>query len=219
MTQEGPPAHLACMLWARMGSAAKPLAELGGHSHWVWQARFCPAHDCLLLSASSDALVNLWYAPWLGAAAGGSLAAPARAGGPPRGAHRGVLEGSAGAGSPSPSRAGGGPRGGAKEGRVCAFDDHEDSVYSAPLRPLCPGVLTGGWYPCETWAILQTPHKHKVSRPVRSKAQQDSLLRFKHYPKGSDSRLRVCVQRCPALSPHMCVAGMPRSLQCPPRLL
>jgi hypothetical protein len=39
------------------------LAELGGHSHWVWQARLNPQHDSLLLSASSDTLVNLWYLP------------------------------------------------------------------------------------------------------------------------------------------------------------
>ena len=115
----------------RSGSAAKPLAELGGHSHWVWQARFCPAHDCLLLSASSDALVNLWFAPWLGAAVG----TPGKAGGAPRGTPGGALGGGAGAGgAPSPSRAGGAGRGGAKEGRMRAYDDHEDSVYSEPPR-------------------------------------------------------------------------------------
>jgi hypothetical protein len=47
----------------------RALAELGGHSHWVWAARFNPAHDCLLLSASSDSLVNLWYLPALSAPA------------------------------------------------------------------------------------------------------------------------------------------------------
>ena len=42
----------------------------------MWQARFNPAHDCLLLSASSDALVNLWFLPALG---GPPAAAPAAA--------------------------------------------------------------------------------------------------------------------------------------------
>jgi WD40 repeat protein len=54
------------------------LLELGGHSHWVWAARFCPAHDQLLASASTDCTVALWYAPGVaklrdppGAAVGG----------------------------------------------------------------------------------------------------------------------------------------------------
>jgi WD40 repeat protein len=54
--------------WAavrRRLESAKPLAELAGHSHWVWQARFNPQHDSLIASASSDALVNLWYLPSL----------------------------------------------------------------------------------------------------------------------------------------------------------
>ena len=40
-----------------------PCLELGGHSHWVWQAKFNPWHDSLLLSASSDSVVNLWHTP------------------------------------------------------------------------------------------------------------------------------------------------------------
>ena len=46
-----------------LGSAITPLLELGGHSHWIWQAKFNPRHDNLLLSASSDSLVNLWHTP------------------------------------------------------------------------------------------------------------------------------------------------------------
>jgi WD40 repeat protein len=41
------------------------LAELGGHSHWVWKARYNPQHDQLLASCSSDGLVALWYTPVL----------------------------------------------------------------------------------------------------------------------------------------------------------
>lgn len=44
----------------------QPLAEHAAHSHWVWQARFSPAHDSLLLTSSSDALVDLWFLPSLG---------------------------------------------------------------------------------------------------------------------------------------------------------
>lgn len=128
-----------------MGSAARPLADLGGHSHWVWQARFCPAHDCLLLSGSSDALVNLWYAPWISTATTSSLytshAGPGTLGHPEEGPGAGrsdavVTPGGMG-GTPGGPQGGGprsgGTRSGAREGRVRAFDDHEDSVYSAPL--------------------------------------------------------------------------------------
>ena len=150
----------------RSGSTAKPLAELGGHSHWVWQARFCPAHDCLLLSASSDALVNLWYAPWLGAAAG----TPGRARVASKGTPGGPLGGGAGVGgAPSPSRAGGGGRGGAKEGRVRALDDHEDSVYSAhscSVFPYMPLYGNSGSY--ASLSQLKRP-----AWPVQFKAHMD----------------------------------------------
>jgi len=137
----------------RLGSAARPLAELGGHSHWVWSARFCPAHDALLLSGSSDALVNLWHVPWMGAAGAAAPPSPSLSSsmGPSREADggrgkpelapgtiaasavRNVASGAAGAGL-GVAR-GGGPRGGARDSRVRAFDDHESSVYSAPLPP------------------------------------------------------------------------------------
>ena len=152
----------------RLGSAAKPLAELGGHSHWVWQARFCPAHDCLLLSASSDALVNLWYAPWLGAAVG----TPGQARGPSRGTPRGPLEGGTGAGAPSPSRAGGGSRGGAKEGRVRAFDDHEDSVYSAHLCSVFPQMALYG----NSGSYASLSQLKRPAWSVHFKAQMEQVL-------------------------------------------
>jgi WD40 repeat protein len=41
-------------------SMVKPLLEFGGHTHWVWQARFNPFHDQLVLSGGSDNIVNLW---------------------------------------------------------------------------------------------------------------------------------------------------------------
>lgn len=59
----------AVTLLRRKLAEGRALADLGGHSHWVWQARFNPQHDSLLLSASSDALVNLWYLPSLASGA------------------------------------------------------------------------------------------------------------------------------------------------------
>lgn len=37
-----------------------PLLEFSKHTHWVWQARYSPFHDQLVLSASSDTQVGLW---------------------------------------------------------------------------------------------------------------------------------------------------------------
>lgn len=36
---------------------------LCGHSHWINQVKYNPAHDELLLTCSSDGLVNLWDLP------------------------------------------------------------------------------------------------------------------------------------------------------------
>lgn len=87
-----------------------PCLELGGHSHWVWQAKFNPCHDSLLLSASSDSMVNLWHTPLVaGESSRGQVGS------------RGVQ-----------SLAGGQSKGFGKEaldGKACSFDDHEDSVY------------------------------------------------------------------------------------------
>ena len=93
-----------------LGSAITPLLELGGHSHWIWQAKFNPHHDSLLLSASSDALVNLWHTPvTAGESSRGQVGS------------RGLQGG-----------AGGQSKGFGKEahdGKACFYDDHEDSVY------------------------------------------------------------------------------------------
>jgi len=37
-----------------------PVVKVSSHSHWVWQARFNPYHEQLLLTSSSDSLVQLW---------------------------------------------------------------------------------------------------------------------------------------------------------------
>jgi len=93
-----------------LGSAITPLLELGGHSHWIWQAKFNLHHDSLLLSASSDALVNLWHTPvTAGESSRGQVGS------------RGLQGG-----------AGGQSKGFGKEahdGKACSYDDHEDSVY------------------------------------------------------------------------------------------
>jgi hypothetical protein len=65
----------------------EPLLELGGHSHWVWAARFNLFHDQLLASASTDSTVCLYHTPGLArmrdapGAAGGARAAGGRCGG------------------------------------------------------------------------------------------------------------------------------------------
>ena len=93
-----------------LGSAINPLLELGGHSHWVWQAKFNPHHDSLLLSTSSDCLANLWHTPLTaGESNRGQVGS------------RGLQGG-----------AGGQSKGFGKEvhdGMACSYDDHEDSVY------------------------------------------------------------------------------------------
>lgn len=32
----------------------------GGHSHWVWNVRYNPFHDQLVLSTGTDSIANLW---------------------------------------------------------------------------------------------------------------------------------------------------------------
>lgn len=80
-----------------------PLLELAGHSHWVWQAKFNPTHDQLVLSGSSDSLVALWTAP---SAAGGQVQASAAS---------------------APKSPGGTPAPADRQAAV--IDEHEDSVY------------------------------------------------------------------------------------------
>jgi hypothetical protein len=57
--------HKSCLAGRRVLGKSEPLAEFGGHSHWVWKAQYNPAHDQLLASASSDCQVALWYTPQL----------------------------------------------------------------------------------------------------------------------------------------------------------
>ena len=91
-----------------LGPQTNPLLELGGHSHWVWQAKFNPHHDSLLLSASSDSLVNLWHTP--------IIAGESRSKG--QASSKGVQQtGSKGFGKD------------AHDGKACTYDDHDDSVY------------------------------------------------------------------------------------------
>ncbi|KAL3130790.1 hypothetical protein ABBQ38_000129 [Trebouxia sp. C0009 RCD-2024] len=100
-----------------LGASATPLLELGGHSHWVWQAKYNPHHDSLLLSASSDSLVNLWHTP---ISAGESSA---RGQGAPRGPSQ---TGQKGFGKE------------AQDGLACTYDDHEDSVYGVAWSMVDP---------------------------------------------------------------------------------
>ena len=45
---------------------SRPLAVLSQHAHRVWQAKFNPRHDQLLLTASSDVVINLHQLNGLG---------------------------------------------------------------------------------------------------------------------------------------------------------
>lgn len=66
------------MLWCcRQVATAKPLFETSTHRHWVWQAKFNPMYDQLVLSCSSDSLVGLMYAPGLLASGGEGLSSRA----------------------------------------------------------------------------------------------------------------------------------------------
>lgn len=42
---------------------SEPLRVLYGHSHWITCIKYNPVHDELILTGSTDTLVNLWYAP------------------------------------------------------------------------------------------------------------------------------------------------------------
>ena len=104
-----------CSLCRMLGSSMTSLLELPGHGQWICEAKYNPHHDSLILSASSDCLVNLWHTPGI---AGDSSAS----------------RGSAGART-LPTGATGPSKGFGKEahdGKACTCDDHEDSVYSKP---------------------------------------------------------------------------------------
>lgn len=96
-----------------LGSSISPLLELGGHSHWIWQAKYNPHHDSLLLSASSDSLVNLWHTPLTAEESSG------RGSGGSRGPQTGGVSLAKGFGKD------------VHDGKACTYDDHEDSVYGA----------------------------------------------------------------------------------------
>ncbi len=105
-----------------------PLATLAGHAHWVWQVRFNPAHDALLLSSSSDATVQLWHVDLRLAAAGKLVtSSPLKA---EAGTQRdGTQHGKASAG------------GHAAVVSRTTFEDHEDSVYGAAWSVSDPFVF------------------------------------------------------------------------------
>ena len=97
-----------CGILRALGGSATPLLELGGHSHWVWQAKYNPHHDSLLLSASSDSLVNLWHTPTTAGAS--NLRGQGTSKGPSQTGQKGFGKE-------------------AHDGKACTYDDHEDSVY------------------------------------------------------------------------------------------
>jgi len=41
--------------------AQSPVVKVSNHSHWVWQAKFNPYHEALVVTSSSDSLVQLWH--------------------------------------------------------------------------------------------------------------------------------------------------------------
>ena len=106
-----------------------PMAQFGGHSHWVWQTTYNPQYDSLLLSAASDAQVNLWYHSSTvdSGSKAGSKGAPA---------------------SSSQSR----PYGkDSQKGRAFSYDDHEDSVY---CKPHTLAVSCSRNYSCFIWICV-----------------------------------------------------------------
>lgn len=104
-----------CGMLRALGGSPTPLLELGGHSHWVWQAKYNPHHDSLLLSASSDSLVNLWHTPTT--AGESSLRGQGTSKGPSQTGQKGFGKD-------------------AYDGKACTYDDHEDSVYGKRSRCL-----------------------------------------------------------------------------------
>ena len=94
--------------------ASEPVEDFGGgagaHSHWVWTLAYSPQHEALLASGGSDGAVCLWLCGQGGGALSraGSLTEPL---------------------SPQ-SAAGTGVNGAVSMGLACAYDAHQDSVYS-----------------------------------------------------------------------------------------
>ncbi|KAK3263763.1 hypothetical protein CYMTET_27454, partial [Cymbomonas tetramitiformis] len=46
--------------WDKRNAQKGPLLEMIAHSHWVWQAKYNPFHDRLLLTSSTDTNAALW---------------------------------------------------------------------------------------------------------------------------------------------------------------
>ena len=102
----------------------QPLQAFSAHAHWVWQARYNPHNDALLLTCSSDGTVGLWHTPSLALGSSSSPSPASSAAVTPRS----VL-----------GRDGGG------DGKVQSFEDHEDSVYGESqllFSPFCQQGLT-----------------------------------------------------------------------------
>ncbi|KAI8097915.1 WD40-repeat-containing domain protein [Gilbertella persicaria] len=86
-------------------SLKEPLKTIEGHSHWVWSVAFNPLQDQLLLSSSSDTLVNLHNIVSISSAS--------------------YLDDSSEDELDSPSTTK------PSDGLVCTYDQHEDSVYKS----------------------------------------------------------------------------------------
>eukprot|EP00884_Botryococcus_braunii_P002201 jgi/Botrbrau1/11982/Bobra.0115s0018.1 len=123
--------HKVCIWDLRMVGHRKtaPLQQRREHSHWVWQARFNPSHDALLLSSSSDCIINLWYLPGLSGDSPGEGKA-AREASPPKSHITSSLA----------------SRGHARHEAAQSYDDHDDSVYGVAWSSSDPWVFASVSY-------------------------------------------------------------------------
>lgn len=131
-----------------------PLKTLCGHSHWAWSAKYNPSHDQLIVSGGSDHLVNLWRVssissmPWENPGAGeavvGSEPASPRTRRRDGGESGGEEDGEDGYGADEPAEAE------PVDLKVCAIDQHEDSVYAT------------AWSPCEAWMFCSLSYDGRV---------------------------------------------------------
>ena len=107
--EEQSTASLDCGGVRNVGSSAGPSADQSqkwlASAHWVWQVRFNPEHDQLLLTSSSDSFVNLLHLP--------SLAARLPTEQPKYSSRNNA----------------------AKDGCAASFDMHEDSVHGKKILP------------------------------------------------------------------------------------
>ncbi|KAI9019523.1 WD40-repeat-containing domain protein [Phycomyces nitens] len=91
----------------------EPIMVVSGHTHWVWSVAFNTFHDQLLLTSSSDTLVNLHNVVSVSSA---SYLRNEQA--------SDSIDTDAYWNSYTPT-----------DGLICTFDQHEDSVYSAVWSP------------------------------------------------------------------------------------